>query len=470
MKRIVLAAAGLVLLFAVTPVLADSDPDPIAAEVREKAARIETQAEYSQKLLQKDRSELQTELDRLREEAEKNKQALASAREEFQSLRQKEQELREEIGEEKKEIRQVEGIVTEAARRARTLFEKSPITHRNGTRLEFAKRILASDEFPGMQAIQVLVQGLWTEMRASGEIAEYSGEITDRGGRVRTAKINRIGALTAVYDLPDDGQGYLRPAENGTLGAVEGKAPWLARWSLDSYLSGDSSDLPLDISGGRVFTRWSQEKSVREWLASGGVLVWPILLIGAAALILAGERFVFLLRIRANSDRIMERISGMAREEKWRECRDYCRRFHRYPACRVLDSVLEHLGSSREVMENAVQEALLRQAPRLERFVPTLSVLAAVAPLLGLLGTVTGMIITFQTITLHGSGDPSLMAGGISEALITTQLGLAVAVPTMLLHHLLERRVDAILSDAEEKGNSLILFLLSRENDQEKEG
>jgi len=469
MKRIVLAAVALVLLFSAPPVLAESGSDPIEAEVREKAARIEKQAEYTKKLLHKDKSELQAELDRLREETKKNKQALASAREEFQSLRQEERELREEISEEKKEIREVEGIVTEAARNARSLFEASPITHRGTERLEAAREILASEEFPGMQAIQGLMDGLWTEMRASGEIAEYSGDIVDRDGRVQTAEIHRIGALTAVYDIPESGRGYLRPEDNGTLAAVEGKAPWLDRWSLGSYLSGDSSALPLDVSGGRVFHRWSEEKSVQEWLASGGILVWPILLIAAAALILAGERFVFLLRIRSDSDRIMERVSDLAREQKWGECRDYCRRFSRSPACRVLDSVLEHLGSSREVMENAVQEALLRQTPRLERFVPTLSVLAAVAPLIGLLGTVTGMIATFQAITLHGSGDPSLMAGGISEALVTTQLGLAVAVPVMLLHHLLERRVDAILSDAEEKGNSLILFLLSRDSGRREE-
>ena len=467
MRRIGIAIAILALLLAAHPAI--GSPDRLVEDIRERASRIEDQAEYTRKLLQKDQKELRAELASLQQEVTSNKQALASAKKTFEGLRQKEQELRQEISQEKKEIRQVEGIVSEAARRARSAFRESPVTHRNTKRLDVVNKILSSKEFPGMEAIRGLVRGLWTEMRASGKTASYSGQFTDPNGRLRTGEIQRVGALTAAYDLSGDGQGYLRTAKNGTLRAVEGESPWLTGWSLGSYLSGDSSALPLDISGGRVFTRWSEAKSVREWLASGGVLVWPILLIGAAALLLAGERFAFLLRIRANSDRIMEHVSDLAWRQKWQECRDYCRRFQRFPACRVLDSVLEHLGSTREVMENAVQESLLRQATRLERFVPTLSVLAAVAPLLGLLGTVTGMIATFQSITLHGSGDPSLMAGGISEALVTTQLGLAVAVPVMLLHHLLERRVDALVGDAEEKGNALILLLLQQDRPQREQ-
>ena len=84
------------------------------------------------------------------------------------------------------------------------------------------------------------------------------------------------------------------------------------------------------------------------------------------------------------------------------------------------------------------------------------------APLLGLLGTVTGMINTFQIITLYGAGDARMMSGGISEALITTQLGLAVAVPIMILHHILERRVDKILGDMEEKGASFAVALMKK--------
>ena len=110
----------------------------------------------------------------------------------------------------------------------------------------------------------------------------------------------------------------------------------------------------------------------------------------------------------------------------------------------------------REDMENALQEAILREIPSLERFLSTLAMLAAIAPLLGLLGTVTGMIDTFHVITQHGTGDPRMMSGGISEALVTTMLGLTVAIPIMLAHTLLNRSVDNRIGQMEEKAVALV--------------
>jgi biopolymer transport protein ExbB len=105
----------------------------------------------------------------------------------------------------------------------------------------------------------------------------------------------------------------------------------------------------------------------------------------------------------------------------------------------------------RETLESVMQEAILRELPHVERGLASLSVFAAVAPLLGLLGTVTGMIETFRVITLYGTGDPRLMSSGISEALVTTELGLAVAIPIMLFYTFLSRRANTIIGEMEEK-------------------
>ncbi|MDI6795483.1 MAG: MotA/TolQ/ExbB proton channel family protein, partial [Desulfatibacillaceae bacterium] len=110
----------------------------------------------------------------------------------------------------------------------------------------------------------------------------------------------------------------------------------------------------------------------------------------------------------------------------------------------------------RQDMENVLAEAILREIPRLERFLPTLGMLAAIAPLLGLLGTVTGMINTFEVITFAGTGDPRLMSGGISEALVTTMLGLSVAIPVTVAHVLLSRMVERIAIQMEEKSMALV--------------
>ncbi len=128
---------------------------------------------------------------------------------------------------------------------------------------------------------------------------------------------------------------------------------------------------------------------------------------------------------------------------------------------------LLHADQPRSVLENCISEAILRQTPRLERFLNALKVLAAVSTLLGLLGTVTGMINTFQVITIHGTGDPRLMAGGISEAMVTTQVGLAVAIPVMMMAAFLSGRARRISLDMEEKGLSLIAALLQRKQDMQ---
>ena len=111
---------------------------------------------------------------------------------------------------------------------------------------------------------------------------------------------------------------------------------------------------------------------------------------------------------------------------------------------------------SRDDMENALQEAIINKIPRLESFLSTLGMLAAIAPLLGLLGTVTGMINTFHTITYYGTGDPRMMSGGISEALVTTMLGLTVAIPIMLAHTLLTRKVETEIAMMEEKAVAFV--------------
>ena len=123
---------------------------------------------------------------------------------------------------------------------------------------------------------------------------------------------------------------------------------------------------------------------------------------------------------------------------------------------RVVRAGLDVRHEHREVVESVLQEAVLHELPLMQRGLAMLAVIGAVAPLLGLLGTVTGMIETFRVITLHGTGDPKLMSGGISEALVTTEIGLAIAIPVMLLHTWLKRRVDHVVGDMEEQAVHLV--------------
>jgi biopolymer transport protein ExbB len=153
----------------------------------------------------------------------------------------------------------------------------------------------------------------------------------------------------------------------------------------------------------------------------------------------------------------MDEMNRLASRGDWKACEALVEGHERkdWPVLNVLAAGLSGRHEDRETLENILQEAILREVPRLERFLSVLAVFGAVAPLLGLLGTVTGMIDTFRVITLYGTGDPRMMSGGISEALLTTELGLAVAIPIMLVHTFLTRRVDHLVGDMEEKAVAL---------------
>jgi biopolymer transport protein ExbB len=150
----------------------------------------------------------------------------------------------------------------------------------------------------------------------------------------------------------------------------------------------------------------------------------------------------------------MGKVNQHAEKGDWESCRNLVAGRHT-PVYNVVRAGINARHEKREVLESILQEAILKELPRLERALPFLNIMAAVAPLLGLLGTVTGMISTFEVINIHGTGDPRLMSGGISVALVTTMLGLMVAIPIMLMHTFLSRQVEHIIGDMEEKSVAL---------------
>ena len=297
-------------------------------------------------------------------------------------------------------------------------------------------------------------------MAATGEIRKGDGPLIAADGTRTNGTVVRVGGFTAFFRR-DDRVGYLRRAPDlDHLSIIPGTPPWGVRRAITAYFDGEGRHLPLDVSGGVIAASVNRASDWRAFLAAGGPLIWPILLIGLVAVILCIERLVSLLRIPTRTDRLMDRLRDLAENREWSQCRDLCRTKSHIPTCNVLDAGLAHRNADGGTLETVLEEAVLKEMPRLERFLTTLGVLAAVAPLLGLLGTVTGMIHTFQGITVFGAGDPRMMSGGISEALITTQLGLAVAIPIMIAHHFYDRRVEKIVGDMEEKGTALVAALM----------
>jgi len=245
----------------------------------------------------------------------------------------------------------------------------------------------------------------------------------------------------ATWGLVEGEAGPLVPGGGGALRLERPTTEVLAAW-LDS---GGLVDLYLlDPT-----TRGDEARvagGVWEQIRAGGVLVWPILGLGALALLLGLERLFTLWRHSSRIDALLAKVLDLVGKGQISEATKVATR-SRGAAARVLAMGLDHWHLDQERLEDVLTEAVSRELPRLERFLPILAVVAAVAPLLGLLGTVTGMISTFEVITEHGTGDPKMLSGGISVALVTTQLGLAVAIPVLLMHALLSGLVDRLVGD-----------------------
>ncbi len=447
------------------------DWNRVSREITEWRQLAQAESRQTLSLLQREKKELTGLQTGLQARVAQKQQAFDALKAQYDELLAREKNLTQELNAEEYAFKTIDGAIRTAAKQARDLFHESLTSAEFPERGPALQNLLNPDVFPGLRGVRELLRLYQEEINASGAVRFRKGEFVNSQGLRTRGEILRMGAFTAAYRLPDGETGFLRPEADGSaLVAVQGNPGWRTRQAMEAYWSGQSADFPLDISNGAVFQRMKQEqKSLSDWLRTGGLLVWPIVLTGLAALLLVLERFISLGRIRVTSQRNMRAILDFVSKGEWEACERFCKQHARFPTCRVIGHTLGFRGGSRELIENAFQEGMLKELPRLERFLPTLGVLAAIAPLLGLLGTVTGMINTFQIITLYGTGDPRMLSGGISEALVTTQLGLAVAVPIMLLHHVLDRRVDRILGDMEEKGAQFSVALMRPDNEPAEE-
>jgi len=285
---------------------------------------------------------------------------------------------------------------------------------------------------PSVQQLEELWYTIQHEMTESGKVVRFPTTVVGANGQERKTDVVRVGVFNAV----GDGR-YLR-WESDVQKLVE-----LPRQPARRYLDTVSDLLKakkglvrfaIDPSRGSILDLLVQTPSFRERLAYGGLIGVIIMILGAAAVAIGLARFVVLAVV---GNRVRRQQSRDAPNED-------------NPLGRVLAVYAANPGLDPEALELKMDEAIMREQAKLERFLWLIKVISVVAPLLGLLGTVTGMIKTFQAITLFGAGDPKLMAGGISEALVTTMQGLIVAIPLVLMHSWLSsmsRRVMDVLGE-----------------------
>ena len=188
------------------------------------------------------------------------------------------------------------------------------------------------------------------------------------------------------------------------------------------------------------------EKTALDLIESGGVIAWAIVYMGLLGLALIFWRGLSLVRIQASTKSLTNRVVPLVENGKVKEALELSNQ-DSAAASSVMSAILANLHRDYQALEDLVHEATLGVLPKIQKFSAAITVIAAVAPLMGLLGTVTGMMSTFDVITEHGTGDPKMLAGGISEALVTTELGLIVAIPTLLLGTMLMAVANRIESD-----------------------
>jgi len=471
-KKVTVCLGTLFLIAIGSQAVAADNWGEVARQVLNEQEQSEAGAKQTEQWLSMDQAQLNKELADLKATEKTESGTLDKLRGEFAALQKKEADLKAELAAEQDEIDAIEGNVRAAAKEAVSQSRDNPITAEYPGRTQALEDIATMRRFPGMSVIEKLADFYFTEMAERGKIKQRdNATFIGPDGREATGEVIRVGKFTTYYKLPDGKVGFLLPSATGDkLVAITGTVPYSVRNTISSYFDGKSNVGPIDVSAtGGAFSKLTEKVKLRDWMDQGGVFMWVIFVVGALALLVGIERLITLGTKGKASKKVMDQIRQLAEKGQFQEASAYCKSNSRVPTCRMIDGVMDHAseGGSLEVLENALQEAILKQMPYLERGMNFLALCGAVAPLLGLLGTVTGMIQTFKVITDVGTGDPGMMAGGISVALLTTQFGLMVAVPIMFIHHFFQRKVDKIVGDMQEKGTAFAVTLLKRQRSME---
>ena len=340
-------------------------------------------------------------------------------------------------------LKELFGVLQQAAGDARGQFENSLTQIQYPDRSQFLTELVdkmgSSSQLASIDDIERLWFELQREMTESGRVVRMPVEVITANGDKVTRPVTRIG----VFNLVSDGKYLQYIPETGNVVELARQPAGRFLKAIREFEAAKDGVHPvgIDPSRGQILSLLVESPSLRERIDQGGVVGYVIIALGALAVLIVLER---LLALGITGLKVRSQMRHPDQPKK------------NNPLGRILMAYHENQDVDLETLELKLGEAILHEVPRLQRRVTLLKIIYVVAPLLGLLGTVTGMIITFQAITLFGTGDPKLMAGGISQALVTTVLGLVVAIPTVLLHTLVASRARNIQQVLEEQAAGMV--------------
>jgi len=366
------------------------------------------------------RAELQKETALLSETFSRNEKRLAD----------QEQKLRLETG----SLGELFGVVRQSAKELSLELHQSVTAVDSQTYRPLVDDVVAAKTLPSLKQLTGLWQALDEQIWASRELKSVQVPFINGEGYQAQIAAYRLGSLGLISEqgyLDWDGKKgvakpYLKQPENGPL--------------LGDFSQQDQGAVVLDPSRGIMLAQVANAPELSDRLEHGGVVGKIILGLLAIGAVIAFYRGAVLLRVRQQIRRQLKSVDKPGNN----------------PLGRVLAVYDQEQNRSVEALELRLLEAIVDEQQGLEKGLSMLKLLAALAPMLGLLGTVTGMIETFQVITQFGNGDPKVMAGGISMALVTTVLGLISAMPLLLAHNVLSTQAENIRNILEKQGISLV--------------
>jgi biopolymer transport protein ExbB len=394
-------------------------------ESRFKAAKADQQRLLNEAQAEKTAAERRSE--QLEKAAEDNKVAL--------------QDLKAELDVAQGSLKELFGVMQQVAGDSRSRFETSITSVEYPDRVAFledlAKKIGSGSQLPSLEEIDRLWFELQREMTESGKVVRFNTTVRTADGVETAMDVARVG----LFNIVADGK-YLQ-YRNGALSELP-RQPEQGRFvnSTSDVINASSGIVRfgLDPTLGGVLSTLVARPNLVERVQQGGLVGYLIIALGIIGLLISLERMVVL---GIASRKVSAQLSSDTPSDD-------------NALGRVLVVADKYKASDTETLELKLSEAIFKETPALNRALLFIKIISVVAPLMGLLGTVTGMIQTFQAITLYGTGDPKLMAGGISQALVTTVLGLTVAIPMVLLHTLVSGRSKRIVQVLQEQSAGII--------------
>lgn len=417
----------LVLVVMTAPIQVQAEPAP---EIKQAQSLTELLQQIKQ-VQEKQRQELRAREQRFLQQQAQQKARLAQARveklqqekslqpmvDELQQMTLEVQQLELRLTEQGQDLRDLQGAFTRIAGEVKGSLQQSLITAQLPQREAELQRLAELEVLPEIADLESLWLLLQEEMTRSSEVNRYQGQYTDVNGQIRDVGLVRVGAFTTFA-----ASGFLQYLPETTellLPATQPGQRYLSTIQDFKQQPGALNTLIIDPTRGALIRQLGASLSLRERVEQAGLIGVIILVLGALGFLLSLWRISVLGWVSMKVNAQLKHLETPRQDN---------------PLGRVLIKAGQFKAERDENYQFKVDETVLSELPALERGQNFIKLLAAIAPLLGLLGTVTGMILTFQSISLFGNGDPKLMAGGISQALMTTVLGLVVAIPLLFSH------------------------------------